>query len=100
MADAVPQPDGSGPEAFRRMVAGWLEAQLSGPFAHLHGIADLCRDMDERRRFEQALGAARLGCVGWPAAYGGRDASLEEQVIFAEEYARAGAPNRIAHVGV
>jgi alkylation response protein AidB-like acyl-CoA dehydrogenase len=100
MAGGVPQPDGSGPEAFRRMVAGWLEAQLSGPFAHLKGIADLCRDMDERRRFERALGEARLSCVGWPEAYGGRGATLEEQVIFAEEYARAGAPNRIAHLGV
>jgi alkylation response protein AidB-like acyl-CoA dehydrogenase len=90
----------SSSEAFRREVAGWLEAQLSGPFAHLRGIADLCRDMDERRRFERALGEARLGCVGWPVEYGGRGAGLEEQVIFAEEYARAEAPARIAHVGV
>jgi alkylation response protein AidB-like acyl-CoA dehydrogenase len=100
MSVRIPEPDGPGPEAFRRMVAGWLEAQLSGPFAHLRGIADLDRAMDERRRFEEALGAARLSCVGWPKEYGGRDASLEEQVIFAEEYARADAPNRIAHLGV
>jgi alkylation response protein AidB-like acyl-CoA dehydrogenase len=97
--DAAPA-SSSTAEAFRREVAGWLEAQLSGPFAHLCGIADLCRDMDERRRFERALGQARLSCVGWPVEYGGRGASLEEQVIFAEEYARAEAPARIAHVGV
>lgn len=29
---------------------------------------------------------------GWPANYGGRDATLAQQVIFHEEYARSGAP--------
>ncbi|HEY3695362.1 acyl-CoA dehydrogenase family protein [Phenylobacterium sp.] len=99
-AAVAPSDAAAGHEAFRREVAGWLETQLSGPFAHLRGIADLCRDMDERRRFERALGEARLSCVGWPEEYGGRGAGLEEQVIFAEEYARAEAPARIAHVGV
>uniref|UniRef100_UPI0003647955 acyl-CoA dehydrogenase family protein n=1 Tax=Rhizorhabdus wittichii TaxID=160791 RepID=UPI0003647955 len=46
------------------------------------------------------LGEARWGCIGWPEAYGGRDATLAEQVIFAEEYARAGAPPRLNHIGV
>jgi alkylation response protein AidB-like acyl-CoA dehydrogenase len=88
------------PSAFREALAGWLEAQLSGPFASLRGITDLARSIEERRRWERALGAAGWSCVGWPEQYGGRGASLEEQIIFAEEYALSQAPNRIAHVGV
>ncbi len=57
--------------------------------------------MPERRmEWERALGAARWSCIGWPAQYGGRDATLAEQVIFAEEYARARAPARIGHMGI
>ena len=32
--------------------------------------------------------------------WGGRDATLAEQVIFAEEYARAGVPGRVNHIGI
>ena len=38
-------------------------------------------------------------CLGWPAAHGGHDATLGQQVIFHEEYARSGAPARVAVVG-
>jgi alkylation response protein AidB-like acyl-CoA dehydrogenase len=87
-------------EAFRFEAAGWLEAQLEGPFAHIRYIDSHIEQFDERRRWEQALGAAGWSCIGWPRAYGGRDASLAEQVIFAEEYARLGAPGRIGHNGI
>ncbi|MFZ4690830.1 MAG: acyl-CoA dehydrogenase family protein, partial [Polymorphobacter sp.] len=43
---------------------------------------------------------ARWSCIGWPEQWGGRDASLAQQVIFAEEYARSGAPGRMGHIGV
>ena len=38
--------------------------------------------------------------VGWPEQWGGRNASIAEQVIFAEEYARAKGPPRVGHLGV
>ncbi len=38
-------------------------------------------------------------CLGWPKEHGGRGASLDEQVIFLEEYARARAPGRLGHIG-
>jgi alkylation response protein AidB-like acyl-CoA dehydrogenase len=38
-------------------------------------------------------------CIGWPREYGGRAASIEQQVIFNEEYARAGGPGRMGHIG-
>ena len=49
----------------------------------------------ERRLFD-----ARLAVVSWPEAYGGRDASLWEWIIFEEEYYRAGAPQRVTQNGI
>jgi alkylation response protein AidB-like acyl-CoA dehydrogenase len=87
-------------KAFRDEAATWLEAQLSGPFAALRGQTNQVDNVDLRRAWEQALGEARWSVVGWPAACGGRGASIAEQVIFAEEYARAKAPPRLGHLGV
>ena len=87
-------------EAFRAEAAAWLGAELDGPFADVRGLTSLT-DMPERRRdWEVRLGEAGWGCVGWPKAYGGRDTTLAEQVIFAEEYARAAAPPRLNHIGI
>lgn len=87
-------------EAFRRTAAAWLEENLTGRFARLRGITNHTEAVDERRAWEEALGAAGWACIGWPREHGGRGASLAEQVIFAEEYARARAPARIGHIGV
>ena len=87
-------------EQFRSEVSGWLNQQLSGPFADIHGL-NLQTGMPERRlAWEQTLGEARWSAIGWPEQYGGRGADLAEQVIFAEEYARAGGPTRLGHMGV
>lgn len=87
-------------EAFRAECAAWLNEQLSGPFASIRGLTSYSGMVTERRAWERALGEAGWGAIGWPKEYGGRGASLAEQVIFAEEYARAGAPGRMNHVGV
>ena len=45
-----------------------------------------------RRAFEQRMGEARWLGVAWPLEYGGRGATLMEQVIYQEELARLDAP--------
>ena len=87
-------------EAFRADAAAWLNAELSGPFADVRGLTSLTEMPERRRDWEKRLGEAGWSCVGWPKAYGGRDATLAQQVIFAEEYARAGAPPRLNHIGI
>jgi alkylation response protein AidB-like acyl-CoA dehydrogenase len=87
-------------EAFRAECAGWLMGQMTGAFADIRGISNLVDKPERRREWEQRLAAHGWSCIGWPRQWGGRDATLAEQVIFAEEYARAGAPNRLNHVGV
>jgi alkylation response protein AidB-like acyl-CoA dehydrogenase len=87
-------------QEFRNEAAGWLESRLSGPFKALRGLYNHVDLIDERREWEQALGEARWSCVGWPVEFGGRDASIAEQLVFAEEYARARGPSRIGHIGI
>ncbi len=87
-------------EAFRAEAAAWLNAELGGPFADVRGLTSLTEMPERRRDWEKRLGEAGWSCVGWPQAYGGRDATLAQQVIFAEEYARAGAPPRLNHIGI
>lgn len=86
--------------ALRDEARAWLSAALDGPFADLRGIADLSSAYDRRKAWEQALGAAGLGAVGWPVEHGGRGATIADQVAIAEDYARLRAPSRIAHIGV
>jgi len=87
-------------EAFRSQCAAWLQAQMAGPFADIRGIPNLVSKIERRREWEQELAAHKWSCIGWPEQWGGRGATLAQQVIFAEEYARAGAPGRINHIGV
>jgi alkylation response protein AidB-like acyl-CoA dehydrogenase len=89
-------------EAFRREAAAWLNEHLSGEFAVVRGRGgpgDEHALFDERLAWERKMGASGWNCVGWPKEYGGRGASLSEQVIFHEEYARAGGPGRLGHIG-
>jgi alkylation response protein AidB-like acyl-CoA dehydrogenase len=89
-------------EAFRREAAAWLRDALSGEFAVLRGRGGSGDDaalIDERRAWEKKLASGGFTCIGWPKEHGGRGASLTEQVIFFEEYARAGAPGRLNHMG-
>ncbi len=87
-------------EDFRAECASWLNAQMAGEFADIKGINTLTAKAERRKEWEQQLAAHKWSCIGWPEEWGGRGASLAEQVIFAEEYARAGVPGRVNHIGI
>jgi alkylation response protein AidB-like acyl-CoA dehydrogenase len=89
-------------ERFRTSVRDWLEANLTGEFAGLRGAGGPGREHErpaERLAWHRHLAAAGWTCLGWPAEHGGRGATLAQQVIFHEEYARAGAPARVSIIG-
>ncbi len=89
-------------EAFRAEIAGWLASNLVGEFTQLKfrgGPGDEHMFPAERQRWEQKLAEGGWTGIGWPTANGGRGCSIEQQVIFHEEYARAGAPGRMGHIG-
>jgi len=89
-------------EEFRGQVRDWLETSLAGDFAGLRGLGGPGREheqFEQRLAWNRHLAAAGWTCIGWPAKYGGRGATLAQQVIFHEEYARSGAPARVGHMG-
>ena len=89
-------------EAFRREVAGWLAAHLCGPFESLRfrgGPGDEHMFPEERKAWERELASGGWIGLGWPTACGGRGLPISQQVIFHEEYARAGGPGRMGHIG-
>ena len=89
-------------EAFRKEVRTYLDELLHGEFAVIRGRGgpgDEHAFFDERLAWEQRLGADGWTCVGWPVEFGGRGLPLNQQVIYFEEYARAGGPGRLGHIG-
>ena len=89
-------------EQFREEVADWLQENLRGDFEKLKfrgGPGDEHAYPDERKVWEQKLAEGGWTCVGWPTEHGGRGCTIEQQVIFFEEYARSGAPGRMGHIG-
>ena len=87
-------------EDFRAECASWLNGQMAGEFADIKHITTLTAKAERRKEWEQQLAAHKWSCIGWPVEWGGRGATLARQVIFAEEYARAGVPGRVNHIGV
>ncbi len=89
-------------EALRTEISQWMQQALTGRFECLKfrgGPGDEEAYPDLRRDWEQHLAQAGWTCVGWPQAYGGRGLTIDEQVIFHEEYAKAGGPGRMGHIG-
>ncbi|MFJ3672126.1 acyl-CoA dehydrogenase family protein [Streptomyces sp. NPDC090106] len=73
-------------ETFRTEVREWLTAHAGAG--------------QDRRTWERTLGRAGWIGLGWPAGgYGNRPLPLTRQVVWAEEYARSGAPPRSGHIG-
>jgi alkylation response protein AidB-like acyl-CoA dehydrogenase len=89
-------------EEFRQRVRQWLTDNLTGPFAGLRGAGGPGREHEahaERLAWNRHLAQAGFTCLGWPAEFGGHDATFAQQVIFHEEYARSGAPARVGYMG-
>jgi alkylation response protein AidB-like acyl-CoA dehydrogenase len=89
--------------AFREEARGWLADNL-GAWSDECGGTPLSGDTREgfaqHLRWEQRLFDAGWAAVSWPSAYGGRDASLWEWLLFEEEYYRAGGPQRVTQNGI
>ncbi len=91
-----------GLEDFRAEVRSWMADHLAGDFAPLKGTGGPGREHEHielRTEWEKELGRWGWIGLGWPVEAGGRGASIAEQVVFHEEYAKAGGPGRIGHLG-
>lgn len=86
---------------FQDEVRTWFSVNLVGEFT---GQADRGGPDDDdnwelRRAWERKLGEGNWLGLSWPEEYGGRGASMTQELLFAMEYARAGAPPRAAFHG-
>ena len=89
-------------DAFRRLVREWLHDNVVDDFAALQGRGgpgDEDVGFDIRVEWEKVLGRAGWIGLGWPVEFGGRGATVSQQIIWAEEYVRAQAPARTNHMG-
>lgn len=87
---------------FRSHAQQWLAASVVGEYAELKGRGgpgDEEVGFDVRVAWELELGRAGWIGLGWPESHGGRGASVNQQIIWAEEYTRAQAPARVNHMG-
>ena len=82
--------------AFRDEVRTWLAEHLVGDFARHRGVGFSWDDdaWELRLAWDRELAAGGWLCMGWPEEYGGRNASVDEQLVFQLEYAAADAPYR------
>jgi alkylation response protein AidB-like acyl-CoA dehydrogenase len=82
-------------EDFRADLRAWFASEVPA-----HGRPPAIDDWPARRAYDtewqHKLHAAGYAGINWPKEYGGRDASLTEQLVYYEELARANAP----YVGV
>src|SRR2546422_5709045 len=80
-------------EQFRAELREWLAANSPGDWRKIR--AEL-KNRDAQAAFlidwQRKLHAAGYVGLQWPAAYGGRGATIMEQALFYEEMARARAP--------
>jgi alkylation response protein AidB-like acyl-CoA dehydrogenase len=70
---------------FRDGLRGWLATNVPADWNGSQGF-------DYLRRWQRRLYEGGWAGVSWPREYGGRGATVVEQVIFLEEMARASAP--------
>ncbi len=77
---------------FRDELRAWLKSNVP-PDWEKHRTEDEMRARFEfLRAWQQKVYKSGWAGIAWPKEYGGRGATLMEQVIFTEEMARAGAP--------
>ena len=84
-------------DAFRAKARAWLQENVPRPPLP---SGDTRQGFALHKEWERALFDVRWAVVSWPRAYGGRDATLMEWLIFEEEYYRAGAPQRVTQNGI
>jgi len=87
----------SAEEAFRAELRSWLVDNLPAESAEFDTLADEVAFLVE---WQKRLHAGRWVGVHWPAAYGGRGATVIENYLFQEEVARLQAPEIIGRIGV
>lgn len=87
---------------FRESIREWMAEHLKGEFEalrHANGLGSPGYTAELAKRWEQELAKGAWTGLSWPKAYGGRELSLAQQMIFHEVYVQCGGPGRLGHIG-
>lgn len=83
-------------EAFRAELQTWLDANLPAFLEQgeigAHHADDTRRTMARRQAWQQRLHEGRWAAINWPVAWGGREATTMQNVIYSEVMANAKTP--------
>ena len=82
---------------FRDEIRTWLGDNMP---AEEWAPMDTEEGFEQHRGWERTLFDAGWSVPNWPAAYGGRECSLIEWLLYEEEYYLAGAPGRVNTNGI
>jgi alkylation response protein AidB-like acyl-CoA dehydrogenase len=88
-------------EQFRKELRAWLLANLTDEVVtagRRRGRDPLA--FDTLRAWDAAVADAGWGALSWPQEYGGRGATVLEQLVYAEETTRARAPVPLNVIGI
>jgi alkylation response protein AidB-like acyl-CoA dehydrogenase len=86
---------------FRAALVEWLAANLTPEVRHAHRVLhDGEEQLDLLRAWNARLADGGWAAPSWPARYGGRDADVDQQLVYLEEMSRAGAPGPVNTIGV
>ncbi|WP_042356059.1 acyl-CoA dehydrogenase family protein [Bacillus rubiinfantis] len=89
-------------EKFRASLRAWLEENL--PDGWLDGTFPLSKHDPEYsaflRNWQNKLYEGGWAAIAWPKEYGGRNATLMEEIIYQQEMVRVKAPQLINYVGI
>ncbi|MFI5395925.1 MAG: acyl-CoA dehydrogenase family protein [Candidatus Binatia bacterium] len=88
-------------EEFRRELRGWLASNIPDELRP-ENAAQLpeTERVPRLRAWQAKLAEARWVGITWPVEYGGRGASIPEQIVYTEEMVRAGAPDVVGSLGI
>ncbi|MBI3800934.1 MAG: acyl-CoA dehydrogenase family protein, partial [Deltaproteobacteria bacterium] len=89
-------------EAFRQEFCSWLDKHLPRDWrddGELHD-PDTQEEFERRRAWHRQLYDGGWMCIHWPKEYGGRGATLVQQIIYQQELDRVKAPPTVNFQGI
>ncbi|MBP1687440.1 MAG: acyl-CoA dehydrogenase domain protein [Deltaproteobacteria bacterium] len=88
-------------EAFRLELRNWLASNIPDELRPENATKlPEAERVPRLRAWQGKLAEARWVGITWPVEYGGRGASIPEQIVYTEEMSRARAPEIIGHLGI
>jgi len=84
-------------EAFRAELRQWLDDNLAdfldaGEIEDPQSSANLSRRMVRQKAWQRRMNEGRWAAINWPQEWGGREATIMQNVIYSEEMAKARTP--------